>query len=161
MCFALCAIPTGILYAGVIRVLRQSKQNVKGKKIANAFIFLWLSWLFCVLPFLAVDLYACRLMDLNSFARQFGRWYEPTGFFDHQAQTTLLGQGGDYTQWNKSTQVASGLYTAASSLKHSYGFINSIVLIVILNPFRQPIVRVCSKVKGFVCSTSQPMKNSK
>ena len=146
-CFTISALISGMLYKSVIQVLRQSKQNIRGKKIANAFVFLWFSWISCVLPFLLVDLYACRLMDLSAIHNKAGRYMEPPHFFYEQATTTLLGEGGDYTYWSTSKQVASGLHSAATSLKHSYSFINSIILIVILRPFREPITRVHSKVK--------------
>ena len=157
-CFAICALASGILYSRIIRVLRQSKSTSRGNKIANAFIFMWFSWIICVIPFLGVDLYASWLMDSSTDFSLFGRMQEAPDFFEEKVLTTLNGFGGnDYSLWTKQTQVAYGLHFAATSVKHSCGFINSIVLIAILHPFRTPVTRMYDKIKNLLWK--QPMGN--
>ena len=55
----------------------------------------------------------------------------------------------DYLSWQQQkTRLLVGINTSFRVLKHSYGFINSILLIVMIRPLKEPTVDLIVKVKN-------------
>ena len=147
-CFAICAICSGLFYFKIIRTLRSGRQSSRTNTVTKTFVVLWISWILCVLPYIIMDFYTSTLMvEYQSWLSV--RHTDPANFFDKLAIITfgVKRNGEKYMLWNKTTQMASAFYSAFMSLKHSYGFINSFLMIVLLRPFQQPVQSVINKIK--------------
>ena len=60
-----------------------------------------------------------------------------------------------FKHWNADNIVVCAAFFIFRSTKHAYGFVNSILLIVLLRPFQQPIKMVVSKIRKMILRIKQ------
>ena len=115
---------SGYFYTRVGHVLLTGRQNSRNRTLTVAFMALWVSWGMCAVPNLVFN--ACfRLLS------QYGVYFLPS---DVNIQISF----GD-EPWDIWSQLIVFGDIAVRALRHSYSFINSILLIILLRPFQRPL----------------------
>ena len=140
---------TGCLYFNVIKTLRKVKSVDRSNLITKTFICLWLLWIMTSLPYIlflatkALGFWTTDDMIESSFygvmlSLSVGDNLSGYNIFDNYNEE-LIPLTGIKRLWF----VEIGFRT----LKISYGFINSLLLIVLLKPFHEPIVKILKRFK--------------
>ena len=133
--FCLFVYPGGGGGGGVVR-------NIQGRRgsLSKTFMLLWASWVICVVPFIALEFYSRAVMITDSYI-------DVLSSFRREAAVAAFDQGSDANvDWINDYNLLSQLYAVFESLKLSYASLNSILLIVLLRPFREPVANVCRKI---------------
>ena len=141
--FSLTASCSGILYMLVIRQLKNSRVSSQNRRLTIAFAALWVSWIICVAPLLIWEPYLIRFRERKGFIPKScpkPQWSDPADFVLFFSSFPGL--------WaQKSIKFKTGVDSSLRALKHAYGFINSIMLIVLLRPFHEPIRKLFNRCK--------------
>ena len=132
---------SGYFCARVCHRLLTCRQNSRNRTLTLAFMALWVSWGMCAVPNLVFN--ACfRLLHKN------GRYFLPS-------DVNVLIMFG--LSWDVRSQMIIYGDIIFRALRHSYSFINSILLIILLRSFRRPLQypiqfarAVCKRLSG-VC----------
>ena len=147
-CFGICFITSGCLYAMIAKTLIQkSRQNTRTRTLTIALIVLWVTWGLFVIPYMVFN--ACfRFLHHRGERKAPSDWSlyvddAPFGSFHDE----------DYVEpWERNINkmiVFGDIILRA--LKHSYSFINSLLLIILLRPFQKPFRVIGSVVKQLCC----------
>ena len=130
-CFSSCAALSGCLYSGVLFTLIRVRQAKRSKTLTLVLILLWVSWCVCMIPYIIFNAYF-------QWSEKF--WYEmPT-----DAVYSL------YDYWSDYYKIVIGDVTTRA-LKHSYSSINSLLLIIMLRPFNEPLKFLWRKINVVNC----------
>ena len=130
---------SGFLYLKVNIQLRQSRNNRK-QTLTVAFMVLWVSWIACSAPFGIYDVFL-ELKDIK-------------GVLDEDLFTLLQRATSTREDIFDAEQIYV-ILTALRSLKHFYGFINSVCLIVLLRPLQAPLRKAGDKLQNMCCRSKQ------
>ncbi|XP_063728696.1 uncharacterized protein LOC134856277 [Symsagittifera roscoffensis] len=145
--FIAAGILAGFFYFNIIQTLRNVRQTTANRKLTKAFGFLYLSWICCVLPHLIFDSYL--LYDMESNDSHWGS--DVRRYFEDLAISTK--------QWNTKYHSFTVLSPALMALKHAYGFINSVLLIVMLRAFQEPAKMIQRYLKALFCGRAAKDQN--
>ena len=126
--FAICASLSGFLYLRVIISLKNMRQNNRVKILSRAFAILWVTWVLLVGATPIFNVYMTKHITQYNENYAIG----PSDF------SVFASQRGHIWRHVKN-KILVNLEVIFMSTKHSYAFVNSILLIVLLRPFRQPI----------------------
>ena len=120
-CFMLPSASVGCyLYHRCSIVLRNQRTNdARNRSLTFCFAVLCVLWVVCTLPFFTLTIVFQHLMMSPEIQRKFS----PLEGFN--AQISL-----------------SYIVAATEALRHSYSLVNSIVLIALVKPFQQPVLRL-------------------
>ena len=134
--FVPAALLSGFLYLQVIQQLKAGPQNDRKAVLSRAFIFLCISWVVCVAPYQALEVY---YLDFR------------TNYFDPLNHHQLLDKSPmDFKQlsqrdnfyYNAKQKTFILVEGFLAVLLFSYGFLNSLLLLILLKPFREPIKKL-------------------
>ncbi len=133
------AVVSGGLYFQAIWVLKKGKSNARKTTLTWAFFALWAAWRLCVFPYEMFDIYFMKNDRMG-----FGNYLVKP----RQLIFSVI-NFGDRSEHNVSRTVfvESVLWT----LKLSYSFVNSILLLILVRPFAEPLK---SAVKWISCNKS-------
>ncbi|XP_075263889.1 uncharacterized protein LOC142355692 [Convolutriloba macropyga] len=133
--FLICASVSGYLYYHVIATIKNfRKTRQRARTLSRAFACLWLFWIICTVP----SLILAFVITWKMHSLTGGQTMTPDFFFE-TAQTVP-------GWWDSKLQLLAALYPTFRALKHAYGFINSLLLIVLLRPFHEPLTKVYRKI---------------
>ena len=137
---------SGTLYWRTSKTLKTVRSVDRSNLITKTFIALWIFWVITSVPygiFIAIDAFWLGRSDNDLIDTSFYGVMSTTSL-DHIVEDIVsITSKGSYSlaMIRRLWFVEVGLRT----LKISYGFINSLLLIILLKPFHQPIVKVCKK----------------
>ena len=151
-CFLVCACSSGLFYINVIQTLRTRQQNERSKSLSIAFMVLWLSWVLFTIPYLTIDVIARVIMEkANNEYKIYYQYTDPKLFFDYIAERVFLQNDVEkMNAWKRKNLLVSFLFSAFGSMRHSYGFINSTLLVFLLRPFQKPLLAVVNLLKALI-----------
>ncbi len=129
----LAAVSSGMLYVLVIRTLRATQQTPRKVALVRAFVMIYVMWLAFFIPYDVFELYYLITGPLPN------RNFYPVNSPDYMG---LLVTGA---QLNFSGRVKPLITTATllGTLRFSYGFFNSVMLLVLVKLFREPFKKLC------------------
>ena len=122
----------GYLYAHTFVILLKAKQNPRKIPLLVAFVLLWLLWILCFVPYEILDLYFVQFHQQNDsyYNCRLGTHSHPSEF-----RRTFL----DSKMPHEPDTVAIRFLIVEALLrvlKFSYGFINSLIVIVVIRQFQ-------------------------
>ena len=127
---------SGLLYFWVLRALKTTKAVGRKKAIARAFIVLWASWVLCTIPYLVIEFYILNFVSFNGYG-----YAAPEDLSEYFAK--------DF--WNfqlpENSKTIIVVEISLRIVRQCFGFVDSVLLIVLLRPFQEPIIQLVSKVK--------------
>ena len=139
--FSVAAVTSGVFYFMVIRTLLTTQQNARKVALVRAFLSLYVLWLVCFIPYDVLELYylsseALRDEDLKDFAPVYFKEFvnenqqpdRPFFYFQGLAKRFII------------------VEACLGNLRVAFGFLNSVILLVLLKPFREPP----KKIYGFL-----------
>ena len=126
------ALLTGFLYIGMIRTLLQSKTNISKVRLTIAFVLLWTSWIIFNSPAAALEIYMWAVGDTVFMEELNHRNLEK--LMDYR---TMLA-GRSHTEGVRINTIKHLVFV----LKLTYGFANSLLLILLYRPFREPLLKL-------------------
>ena len=126
------AVVSGLLYLQMIRTLQQGKTNPQKRRLTYAFAFLWTSWVLCNLPTAIVEVLESLNDDLILIESL------------SDVQFMLALGLGDREGLVKAYLIKNLLF----GVKLSYGFLNSLLLVILYRPFREPMKRCLKFIKS-------------
>ena len=140
---------SGTLYCRTLKTLKNVRSVHRSSLITKIFIALWLLWVITSVPYKSfVALESLRIVKSSDNAID-------TSFYGVMSIMNLNDVFGPYdfvpiynedkfnlVKLRRQWYVEIGLRT----WKISYGFINSLLLIILLKPFNQPIVKLFKKL---------------
>ncbi len=139
------AAVSGFFYWQVISALRSNSGNNKERKmsLARAFFFLWVSCIVCTLPYVAFELYFINFVKVSMPPKA----YPPEGLLYIYTFNQVV-----WKVLPKNPRTIIICEAAFRILRQSYGFLNSVLLLILLKPFQEPIrsmfVFVNKKLRG-------------
>ena len=142
---------TGFLYCRVVITLKTVRSVDRSKLITKTFIFLWLFWTPTSVPyilFLATKELVFRKSDEfieGSFYGVMVSLSVRVNLFGYYIFSTYDEELISLTNTKRLWFVEIGFRT----LKVSFGFINSLLLIVLFKPFHEPIVKILKRFTLF------------
>ena len=125
--FWVSAIISGTLYALIIAKLRTTRRNPRKVALIRAFISLYALWILCFAPY---DIF--EVFYLSN--RVLGNWLLPVTAPGAIKSQNNAGQFAFMGSRQRLILVEAVL----STLRFSYGFFNSLLLLALLKPFRDP-----------------------
>ena len=129
------------------------RQSTRSKRLTKTFVFLWVSWVVCVMPQVLLDLYLTKFkIDSRNFEHDFTTWDTD----DFLTELVTLNQN-----WNSKSKAVITLHAIFRAMKHAYGFINSLLLILLLRPFRVPLSNFVGKIRCKRNTTTNQLENEK
>ncbi len=130
------AVLSGFLYILIILRLRTCRQNGRTVALVRAFMFLWCSWMICVVPYQVVELY------FLTFRKRYLYFLNMRSIFDKSPwgfkRLFHMGNSSYAGDMKKFVIVEAVL----GALMFSYGFFNSLLLLILLKPFREPVKKI-------------------
>ncbi|XP_063725391.1 uncharacterized protein LOC134853345 [Symsagittifera roscoffensis] len=151
---------SGFLYQKTSTNLTELKQVERKELLATSFKILWVGWVICVTPYTI----KASLYSLFKWDSEIDEYTGDASYVDFYWFLIYMVYGGYHegeslaNQREKYVQHRANfiLETLFRSLKISYSFINSILLIVLLKPFNQPLIKT---YKNLVAYLKQSLKN--
>ena len=138
-------IVSGYLYWKTAQTLKTLKHNDRKDLLATSFISLWACWVICLTP------YTIKTALFFSFKWDY---VEDTGydelyhvdFYYFLTKSNFLDQsnqnGTFYQDISEKHRRFFQLETSLRLLKISYSFLNSLLLIILLKPFNEPLIKI-------------------
>ena len=123
------SILTGCLYAKMILKIRKMAKNDRKATLISAFVCLWACWLLFTLPF---SLYEIFVVSTGSY-----------GLLRTSEGASLLGQ----VARGHTLVTLSAQEFAVLSVKQSFGIVNSLILLVLVKPFRKPVINLFNLIR--------------
>ncbi|XP_075253379.1 uncharacterized protein LOC142345283 [Convolutriloba macropyga] len=133
---------SALLYLRCVKKLKASKQIQRKGLLIRVFILLLVSWTLLVTPHVV-------LQDLILE----GKWFSFGTLMNHQYYDTFYENNWEHMQRHHSAEYWSSqrekhnllvAYSVAEPilriLKMSFGFVNSILLIILIKPFHEPLI---------------------
>ena len=120
---------SGVLYFKVITKLRSSRRSPRNDALVRAFILLYIMWLAFFLPYDALELFYVTTERLTMYKGL--QIVAPVEI----KKVAVYGYDGFSGSIKRLAVVESVLGTA----RFSYGCFNSVMLLVLLKPFRKPL----------------------
>ena len=135
--FGVSFLISGFLYALVAAKLILGRRTRRIWVLSLALILLWLFWGLCCSPSL-IYIARYRLIRIDDFFYAFTP--SDMGYYIEERQPFA---------WRyKTNRVTVLIDIALRALRHSYSFINSLLLIILLRPFQKPIATAVFKLKN-------------
>ena len=148
-------IVSGVLYWKIWKRLKSLKQLDRKDTLSLCFIFLWVSWMVLVLPYVLKHAFLDSPLDgIFSFQSDVKRQTASAEqFIDTFLMPKVMPLSYDYslhfTEWHekskdKSVEMMTAVFmvdTFLKTLKLSFGFFNSAILIVLIKPFYLPLIK--------------------
>ncbi|XP_063722163.1 uncharacterized protein LOC134848579 [Symsagittifera roscoffensis] len=141
---------SGFLYWRTWHCLRGMKQLDRKELLSKTFAILWISWVLLVTPDILKEAITGSTSDerLNIGAAYTGSFQQfMDEFFIKKEQFEAL----DY-EWNSISLTHATMILAIKAslrtVKISFGFVNSIILIVLMKPFHEPIIRLIQRLSN-------------
>ncbi len=128
------AVVSSILYARVGSKLMEGKTNARKRNLTIAFFVLWVLWLVLSLLYAFYEIY-------QTFWGEFGMIEDLLRFEE------LTSANRDYPDYNDDPSPNYFAEISLFTLKQSFGFFNSLILIVLIRPFQQPILACIGKLR--------------
>ena len=126
------------------------KQLDRKELLSKTFAILWISWVLLVTPDILKEAITGSTSDerLNIGAAYTGSFQQfMDEFFIKKEQFEAL----DY-EWNSISLTHATMILAIKAslrtVKISFGFVNSIILIVLMKPFHEPIIRLIQRLSN-------------
>ena len=145
----------GYLYAHTFVILLKAKQNPRKIPLVVAFVLLWLLWILCFVPYEIMDLYFIQ------FHKQTKEYYQcMSGLTSHPSELRRV-LFDIQTPHKPNPEVTKFLIVEAlfRVLKFSYGFLNSLIVIVVIRQFQDPLVAALSRIRfGLKHCCSKPIE---
>ncbi|XP_075248818.1 uncharacterized protein LOC142341615 [Convolutriloba macropyga] len=129
---------SGLFYFKIVQAFKTIRQTPRSKTLTKAFIFLWVSWVVCVLPSLIFETYMTHVKLSKSHYYTYYTW---------DTNEFLMEMSKIYGNWNSYMRTLAAINPIFRVLKHSYGFINSLLLIILLRPFKEPVQDLIRRLK--------------
>ena len=139
--FASAAVLSGVLYFCIIRALRNTRQSARKTALARAFVALWLSWLFCLFPYQTLELFYLEFRKSYTYLMQQNRVHDPAPMM---FKDLILKDNDLYTGAAKRFIIVEAFLGV---VMFSYGFLNSVLLLVLLKPFWEPAEKLLNKLR--------------
>ena len=150
LCFTGCASVSGLLYYRVVKRIRSgANQNDRKRRLVRAFAFLYISWILCTLPFLVTQTYIYNFIQLYTeeqiagYKREGSPFHGPEDFYQFYIANSLLDMPDHLLVVHKTE-------TVSRVVKHSYGFINSVLILILIRPFQQLAADSLKTIKSLV-----------
>ena len=132
--FFLAALVSGVLYFMLIKTLRATKQNPRKVALVRALIALYLLWLLCFIPYDCLEIYYFYTSSLRESIKNL-RDFAPVALKDNlKSQRLNKFQSGFYGPYKRFVIIEAIL----GNLRFSFGFLNSVLLLILLKPFQKP-----------------------
>ena len=145
---------SGFLYWKTWSGLRQMKQMDRKELLSKAFGILWIAWVVMVKPYVVKQAIAGSPRDgpsVFSTNWEFGQTASMQQMIDKVFVDNIRFEE-DYkveVTWVKSTAYLASVFAldvSLRTLKISFGFVNSVILIILIKPFHEPILRAIGKL---------------
>ena len=130
------AFTSATLYFLVIKQLRVTREKPRKLALIRAFICLYLLWLFCFVPYGILELYYLRNKMLDKGLIPISK---PSDVKDSVAAGFLA-----FSPYVKRFVTVEAVL---NTLRSSLGFFSSILLLILLKPFREPPLKLLEKAK--------------
>ena len=101
--------------------------------MARAFVLLWVSWLICVLPYQGIEVF--YLWFRTKYASQL-EYRKQIDLAPREFKNLIEMDNTLYSGDAKAFVIVEALL---SVIMFSYGFFNSLLLLVLVKPFREPV----------------------
>ena len=131
--FLVAAVISAILYAFVIRTLLATRQNPRKVALVKAFVALYLLWLVCFIPYDVLEVYYLNSNLINNLFKDFA----PVAFKENIGETISMPNVHNVLFSGEAKQFII-VEAVLGNLRVSFGLLNSILLFVLLKPFREP-----------------------
>ncbi len=128
------AVASSVLYARVGTTLMKGNTNSRKRNLTIAFFVLWVLWLVLSMPYAFYETY-------QTFRGDFGMIEDLWRFEE------LTSANRDYPEFNDDPSPNYFTEISLFTLKQSFGFFNSLILIVLIRPFQQPILACIGKLR--------------
>ena len=125
----LAALVSAVLYFMVIKTLRATRQTPRKVALVRAFVSLYVLWLFCFVPYDVMDFVYMRYAPVQTAFNV--PVLEPSNV------KWLIENGSARFEGRKKRWVYCEMLLG--TLRFSYGFFNSLLLLIILKPFQEPL----------------------
>ncbi len=122
------AFVSGILYLQVIRALKKGKVTARKITLTRAFCALWICWIMCVFPYEVLDIYFLSIDRM-------GYGYYIAKPSEISFAVSIFARFQSDSAEARMLIIESVLQT----LRHSYSFLNSVLLLVLVRPFSEPL----------------------
>ncbi len=136
------AIASGIFYWRILLAFKNGKLSKRKLTLTRAFFFLWVSWILCVVPYEAFDIY---------FLEDGGIYHLYIFKPEQLIEISNIIRTGVNDRYKRMLVVESCL----RMLKFSYSFVNGLLLLILIRPFAKPIVAFFKTVKSRIHSLIQ------
>ena len=142
-----CYIPTlaasGLFYLQIVKKLKVGRQDSRKKSLSIAFCVLWLSWILFCAPYVAFEFYLLNFYETG------------VDSLGPEDVTVIHNQG-------EPSERVKFLYHCdiyLRSLNRSYGFINSLLMLILLKPFQEPIRKGFKKMTSMWIKVAEKLQN--
>ena len=131
------AVGAGCLYAQIIWTLWKGRQNDRKTTLARAFFFLWFFWIMFAFPYEVLDVYFMANDRAGTDATR-----------PEEILARIIKRSLSRNSWLKTLAVVE---SCLRTLRNSYSFVNTILLLILVRPFSEPLAALYGKLRRLCC----------